>query len=72
IIGSLAGTSYYGPVAGHGFISHDLQLIREQRKELTQEMESKVVGPATGSVTSVDNGEQGDAFVTLKKREKSE
>jgi hypothetical protein len=31
IIGSLAGTSYWGPVAGHGLLSHDLVLIRAER-----------------------------------------
>lgn len=31
IIGSLAGTSYWGPVAGHGLLSHDLNLIRAER-----------------------------------------
>ncbi|KAI6000944.1 hypothetical protein EDC04DRAFT_2871976 [Pisolithus marmoratus] len=31
IIGSLAGTSYYGPVAGHGLLSHDLYMIRAER-----------------------------------------
>jgi hypothetical protein len=31
IIGSLAGISYYGPVAGHGLVSHDLQMIRAER-----------------------------------------
>lgn len=28
IIGSLAATSYYGPVGGHGLISHDLLMVR--------------------------------------------
>ena len=32
IIGSLAGTSYYGPVAGHGLLSHDLDIIRAERQ----------------------------------------
>lgn len=31
IIGSLAGTSYWGPVAGHGLLSDDLNLIRGER-----------------------------------------
>lgn len=31
IIGSLAGISYYGPVAGHGLLSHDLNMIRAER-----------------------------------------
>ncbi|KAL0067061.1 hypothetical protein AAF712_005848 [Marasmius tenuissimus] len=67
IIGSLAGTSYYGPVAGHGFISHDLELIREQRRELLKENEGTVKGPV-GSVLD----DAGDAFVTLKKKVEKE
>jgi hypothetical protein len=31
IIGSLASISYYGPVAGHGLLAHDLELIRLDR-----------------------------------------
>ncbi|KAJ3900067.1 hypothetical protein F5879DRAFT_974275 [Lentinula edodes] len=31
--GSLAGTVYYSPVAGHGFLLHDFELTREMRKE---------------------------------------
>ncbi|KAJ3979961.1 hypothetical protein F5890DRAFT_1544125 [Lentinula detonsa] len=42
IIGSLAGTSYYGPVAGHGFLSHDLELTRKMRKNLKDEREGTV------------------------------
>lgn len=32
IIGSLAGTSYYRPVAGHNFLSHNLEMVRDLRK----------------------------------------
>lgn len=28
IIGTLAATSYWGPVGGHGLISHDLNIVR--------------------------------------------
>ena len=27
IIGSLAATSYWGPVGGHGFLSHELEMV---------------------------------------------
>ncbi|KAL0569395.1 hypothetical protein V5O48_012573 [Marasmius crinis-equi] len=67
IIGSLAGTSYFGPVAGHGFVSHDLQLIREQRKALMKENEGTVAGPV-GSVLD----DAGEAFVTLKKKQEKQ
>jgi hypothetical protein len=49
IIGSLAGTSYYGPVAGHGFLSHDLQLTREMRREL-EEKKGKGVEKSVGEI----------------------
>ncbi|KAF9261456.1 hypothetical protein L218DRAFT_961458 [Marasmius fiardii PR-910] len=67
IIGSIAGTSYYGPVAGHGFISHDLELIREQRKNLIKETE----GPTKGSVGSTLD-DKGDAFVVLHRKKEPE
>jgi len=31
IIGSLAGTSYFGPTASHGFLNHNLNELREER-----------------------------------------
>jgi hypothetical protein len=66
IIGSLAGTSYYGPVAGHGLLSHDLELIRAQRRELQPER-SGVVG---GDVEAVPAPADADRFVVIKKKEK--
>ncbi|KAJ7572920.1 hypothetical protein C8J56DRAFT_1017791 [Mycena floridula] len=50
ILGSLAGVSYYGPVAGHGFVSHDLQEIKEERKKNNGPVEAKVEDPAEGFV----------------------
>jgi hypothetical protein len=61
IIGSLAGTSYYGPVAGHGLISHDLELIRSQRAELLPERKGETHGP----VSAIQDNKS-DAFVVLK------
>ncbi len=66
IIGSLAGTSYYGPVAGHGFLSHDLELIRQQRRELLPERERMVKGPIE-AVPQKTYGEPG--FIVIKKHE---
>ncbi|KAG7448285.1 uncharacterized protein BT62DRAFT_1074774 [Guyanagaster necrorhizus] len=63
IIGSLAGTSYYGPVAGHGFLSHDLELTRELRRELSPETKHKV----PGVIEAAPAGQPG--FVTIKKRD---
>ncbi|KAG7092961.1 hypothetical protein E1B28_009263 [Marasmius oreades] len=68
IIGSLAGTSYYGPVAGHGFIARDLELIREQRKSLIKEGEGVVTKGNIGSTLD----DKGDAFVVLRKKKEPE
>lgn len=65
ILGSLAGTSYYGPVAGHGFLSHDLALVREMRKDLIGEKEGRV----KGVVEALPTDESAGAYVMLKKRD---
>ena len=36
IIGSVAATSWWGPVGGHGLVSHELDELKQQRKELLQ------------------------------------
>ncbi|KAJ4464244.1 hypothetical protein C8J55DRAFT_530456 [Lentinula edodes] len=65
IIGSLAGTSYYGPVAGHGFLSRDLELTREMRKEVKGEKE----GTVPGVVEAVPADPKDGAYVVLRKRD---
>ncbi|KAF5367595.1 hypothetical protein D9757_010646 [Collybiopsis confluens] len=65
IIGSLAGTSYYGPVAGHGFLSHDLELTRDMRKQLKSEQKGVVSGP----VEALEGDDAANAYITLKKRD---
>ncbi|KIK59333.1 hypothetical protein GYMLUDRAFT_44694 [Collybiopsis luxurians FD-317 M1] len=65
IIGSLAGTSYYGPVAGHGFLSHDLELTRDMRKQLKGEKQGFVDGP----VQALEGDQAANAYVQLKKRD---
>jgi len=65
IIGSLAGTSYYGPVAGHGLLSHDLDMIRNERKRIMREKE----GSVGGDVEAVGGGEDSDNYVIIKKKE---
>jgi len=64
IIGSLAGTSYYGPVGGHGFLSHDLDMLREMRKEHMPERTGVIGGP----IEAVSTGEKGDFYVAIKKK----
>ncbi|KIJ68598.1 hypothetical protein HYDPIDRAFT_24858 [Hydnomerulius pinastri MD-312] len=67
IIGSLAGTSYYGPVAGHGFLSHDLNMIRAERKQ-TKPERAGVIG---GDIEAVDGGEASDSYVVIRRKNKN-
>lgn len=68
IIGTLASTSYWGPVAGHGLLSHDLNLIRAERKRV----QSERMGIVGGDVEAVDAGEEGDSYVRIRKKERKE
>jgi hypothetical protein len=67
IIGSLAGTSYWGPVAGHGFLTHDLNMIRAERKQSRPER-SGVIG---GDIEAVNGGEASDAYVVIRNRKRN-
>ncbi|EIW84873.1 hypothetical protein CONPUDRAFT_162195 [Coniophora puteana RWD-64-598 SS2] len=68
IIGSLAGTSYWGPVAGHGLLSHDLNMIRAERKRRSPES----VGTIGGDVEAIQGGEAADSYVVLRHKAKPE
>ncbi|KAL4069129.1 hypothetical protein J3A83DRAFT_4248814 [Scleroderma citrinum] len=68
IIGSLAGTSYYGPVAGHGLISHELYLIRSERNQFAPEHS----GTVKGDIEAVSAGEGGDSYVIVRHKHKPE
>lgn len=68
IIGSLAGTSYFGPVPGHGIVTHDLDLVRMERKKHEVER-SGVIG---GDIEAVPASESSDNYVSLKKKQDSE
>lgn len=65
IIGSLAGTSYWGPVAGHGLLSHDLNLIRAERKRTQMEREKSSV--VAGDALVILAGDDGDNYVKIIK-----
>ncbi|KAF9014166.1 hypothetical protein BDQ17DRAFT_1386679 [Cyathus striatus] len=45
VIGTLAGTSYFGPVAGHGLLTSDLKYLREERKKYMPEKHGIIPGP---------------------------
>ncbi|KAG8217693.1 hypothetical protein J3R82DRAFT_5849 [Butyriboletus roseoflavus] len=66
IIGSLAGTSYWGPVAGHGLLSDDLDLIRAERKKSKPER----VGVIPGDIEAVKGGAASDAYVVIRHKSK--
>jgi len=68
IIGTLAGISYYGPVAGHGLLSHDLQMIKDERRRQRPETS----GTISGDIEAVSTGETGDTYVQIRKKHKSE
>ncbi|OBZ69322.1 hypothetical protein A0H81_10949 [Grifola frondosa] len=68
IIGSLAATSYWGPVGGHGFISHDLDMIRAQRKQKQPERE----GFVRGDVEALPAGRNADSYVMVKRKKHPE
>ena len=66
IIGSLAGVSYFGPVAGHGFINHDLEMLREERKKFVNVTNGFTI---EGPVEVLPAGEDADHFVRIHKKE---
>lgn len=68
IIGTLAGISYYGPVAGHGLVSHDLQMIQNERRRRRPE----VSGTVGGDIEAVSTGETGETYVQVRKKQKPE
>ncbi|KAI0780399.1 hypothetical protein BD413DRAFT_1201 [Trametes elegans] len=65
IIGSLAATSYWGPVGSHGLTSHDLNMIRAERKQHQPEKEGKVAG----EIEALPAPEDADKYVVVKKKE---
>ncbi|KXN91416.1 hypothetical protein AN958_00678 [Leucoagaricus sp. SymC.cos] len=64
IIGSLAGCSYWGPVAGHGLLSHDLDLLREERKKYMPERHEEVAG----NIEAIPANENADHYTVIHKR----
>jgi hypothetical protein len=68
IIGTLAGISYYGPVAGHGLLSHDLEMIQNERRRRRPETS----GTISGDIEAVSTGEDGDSYVQVRKKRQPE
>ncbi|EMD38233.1 hypothetical protein CERSUDRAFT_113393 [Gelatoporia subvermispora B] len=68
IIGSLAATSYWGPVGGHGLVSHDLNMVRAERKKRQPERE----GVVPGNIEAVAAPEDADTYVIIRKKKQDE
>ncbi|KAI5124083.1 hypothetical protein M0805_003910 [Coniferiporia weirii] len=64
IIGSLAGISYFGPVAGHGIETHSLNKLRSERKR--QVIEGS--GTVGGNVEAIESDNNSDSYVMLRKK----
>jgi hypothetical protein len=65
IIGSLAGTSFWGPVAGHGFLTHNLDELREERKKTMPTSYGIIQGP----IEAVPAGVEADHYTRIHKRD---
>lgn len=63
IIGTLAGTSFLGPVAGHSATTHALEELRADRVRSRIETQ----GVTSGNVEALSTGEEGDSYVKIKK-----
>lgn len=60
----MAATSYWGPVGGHGLVSHDLHVIRAERKQNHPDNRGKV----GGNIEAVPAPEDADQYVIVKKK----
>jgi hypothetical protein len=65
ILGSVACTSYWGPVAGHGFLSHDLDLIREERRKNMPVVHGMIQGP----IEAVPAGMDADHYTIIHNKD---
>ncbi|KAJ7066476.1 hypothetical protein C8F01DRAFT_1218516 [Mycena amicta] len=65
ILGSLAGITYWGPVGGHGLLSHELHVLREARRALYESNPEA----SYGTEMMVMKGDQEGRFVRLRRTE---
>jgi len=63
IIGTLAGTSALGPVAGHSETTHTLERIRADRAHQHTENQGEI----DGEIEAISTGEMGDSYVKIQK-----
>jgi hypothetical protein len=65
IIGTLAGTSYYGPTQSHSKAFRELNELRHARELQAREFRNRPVAPGEiGSTSGVEEG--ADAYVIIK------
>lgn len=64
MIGTLAGTSYFGPMAGHSFTTKDLENMRNERHRLRKEN----AGEIKGDIEAVAGDEDSDSYVIIRKK----
>ncbi|KIY71498.1 hypothetical protein CYLTODRAFT_345729 [Cylindrobasidium torrendii FP15055 ss-10] len=69
IIGSLAGTSYYGPVGGHGFLTHELEQISSERHALTDGREVVPNDNGPLKISRQKGGPQSPGFVSISHKQ---
>jgi len=62
ILASLAGTSYWGPIGGHGLVHHDLVEMRAEREK----MRSERLKVDSDIETEEGEGKDANSFVVLK------
>jgi len=67
IIGTLAGTSFLGPVAGHGLLTHDLDMLREERRNLPPK--TGVISLENTDVEVVPTDRNDDHFMKIHRKE---
>lgn len=65
IIGSVAGTAYWGPVAGRGSLSHDLDKIREERRKNMPVVHGLIQGP----IEAVPAGTDAEHYTKIHKKD---
>ncbi|KAF7986626.1 hypothetical protein HWV62_26432 [Athelia sp. TMB] len=63
ILGSIACTAYLGPTAGHGWSTHDLNMLKAERRKVNNEN----AGTVSGSVEAVLD--EGEHFVLIRKHD---
>lgn len=68
IVGTIAGTAYFGPTPGHDETHHSLEMMRAKRRLENGDFATEV----PGEVGAVPAGELADAYVKVTKKEEQD